>query len=142
MLKTETRICVRYAETERMGIVHHSNYAVWFEEARTDFFHQLGESYAQVEEAGVFLPLTDLSCSYKRPAVYEQEIIVQTRVVRATCVRLRFAYEVRDAADHTLIATGRTDHAWTDTHLRPINLMRRMPEVYALIEGCIQEEGA
>ena len=137
MFVSETRIHIRYAETDRMGIAHHSNYAVWFEEGRTDFFNKLGYSYAQVEKEGVFLPLTDLHCSFKKPAEYEQTIIIRTMLSRATCVRAQFDYEVIDASDRSLIATGRTDHACTDTGLKPINLIKRLPEVYQALIGCM-----
>ncbi len=139
MFVSKTRIRVRYAETDRMGIVHHSSYAVWFEEARTDYFNQLGHSYARVEEQGIYLPLTDLACSFKKPAQYEQDVIVETRITRATCVRLQFSYTVTAAEDGALIATGQTDHAWTDKTLQPISIMRRMPEVYELLCTCMRE---
>lgn len=137
MLVSETRIHVRYAETDRMGIVHHSNYAVWFEEGRTDFFNKLGYSYAQVENEGMLLPVTDLYCSYKKPAGYEQSIIVRTMLARATCVRAQFDYEVIDVSDKCLVATGRTDHAWTDAGLKPVNIIKRLPEIYQALIGCM-----
>lgn len=139
MFVSETGIHVRYAETDRMGIAHHSNYAVWFEEGRTDFLNKLGYSYGQIEDAGILLPLTDLHCSFKRPALYEQKIIVRTKIVRATCVRVQFQYDVLDADDRRLIATGYTDHAWTDGGLRPINITKRLPEVYLVLIDCIPE---
>ena len=140
MFVSETRIHVRYAETDRMGIAHHSNYAVWFEEARTEFMAGLGYSYGRVEDEGVLLPLTDLCCSFKKPARYEQTLVVRVKVVRATCVRLRFHYEVVDAADNALVATGTTDHAWTDRALRPVNIMKLRPDIYRALTGCMREE--
>jgi len=140
MFVSETRMRVRYAETDRMGIAHHSNYAVWFEEARTQFMNRLGYSYGRVEDEGVLLPLTDLCCSFKKPARYEQTLIVRTKLVRASCVRLRFAYEVVDADGGGLVATGQTDHAWTDCELRPVNIMKRMPEIYRALADCLLEE--
>ncbi|MFZ5973787.1 MAG: acyl-CoA thioesterase [Bacillota bacterium] len=138
MFVSETRIHVRYAETDRMGIVHHSNYAVWFEEARTEFLNALGYSYAQIEDEGILLPLTDLKCSFKKPAQYEEDIIVRTRISRATCVRIQFVYEVLDVNDGSLIATGQTDHAWTDAALVPVNIMKRLPDIYAVLCRCIE----
>jgi len=74
---SETEIIVRYAETDRMGIVHHSNYPIWFEAARTDFIKNLGMSYSKIEERGFMLPLIELTCRYKGAARYEDRLIVK-----------------------------------------------------------------
>ena len=132
---TETEIPVRYAETDQMGIVHHSHYAVWFEAARTDFFNQLGFRYGDMEDAGILLPLTDLACSYKKPARYEQTVTIRTRIERLTGVRIVFVYEVADRESGELLAAGETRHAWTGADLRPLNLKKKMPEVYEALRG-------
>lgn len=79
---------VRYAETDQMGIVHHSNYPIWFEIGRTDHLRQLGRTYASLEEEGLLLPLVNLNCKYLAPAKYGDEIEVKTRIKKLTCVRI------------------------------------------------------
>lgn len=136
---TETEIQVRYAETDQMGIVHHSNYAVWFEAARTDFFNQLGFKYSDMEDAGILLPLTDLACSYKKPARYEQTVTIRTRIERLTGVRIIFAYEVVALDSGEVLAAGETRHAWTGADLRPLNLKKKKPVVYEALWGSVEK---
>jgi len=137
---TETEILVRYAETDQMGIVHHSVYPVWYEAARTDFFNQLGFRYSDMEEAGILLPLTDLSCSYKKPARYEQTVTVRTRIDQFTGVRVCFFYEVIDPKSGELLATGETRHAWTGADLKPLNLKKKKPAVYEALRGSVETD--
>jgi acyl-CoA thioester hydrolase len=136
---TETEIVVRYAETDQMGIVHHSNYAVWFEAARTDFTDQLGYRYADMEASGILLPLTDLQCSFKKPARYGQTVVIRTRIERLTGVRIIFAYEVLDRETGELLATGETRHAWTGRDLKPLNLKKKKPVVYEALQGSAED---
>jgi len=135
VISTETRLTVRYAETDQMGIAHHSNYAVWFEAGRTDFWQQTGMSYSSLEERGVLLPLYEMNCQFKSPAKYEDEIIVVTSLDSISRVCLCFSYQVLNAADHTLLATGETRHTWTDKALNPINVQKTVPDVYAVLSN-------
>jgi acyl-CoA thioester hydrolase len=130
-MKTETRFNVRYAETDQMGIVHHSNYAVWFEIGRTDFFIKAGCSYSDFETNGIMLPLYELSCQFKSPAKYGDEVSVVTSLEKISPVRLIFSYEVYSVPDRRLLATGTTMHAWTDTSLKPMNIIKRLPSAYS-----------
>ena len=77
-MHSKTYITVRYAETDRMGIAHHSNYPVWYEVGRTDYIKLYGISVSEMEKAGVMMPLTNLTCHYKNPALYEDKIIIRT----------------------------------------------------------------
>jgi acyl-CoA thioester hydrolase len=94
MFSVETGLTVRYAETDRMGIVHHSNYPVWFEAGRTQFIKALGISYSEIEGRGFLLPLLELHCKYKGAARYEDEIIVRTTLKEISFTRVTFLYEV------------------------------------------------
>ena len=122
-----------------MGIVHHSNYAVWFEAGRTGFWQQTGVSYSSLEERGVLLPLYEMNCQFKSPAKYEDEIIVVTSLALVSRVRLCFSYRVLNAADHGLLATGETRHAWTDKALNPINAEKAIPDVYTMLNASLNE---
>lgn len=132
-MQSETKFTARYAETDQMGIIHHSNYAVWFEAGRTDFLKKLGISNTEIEAKGVILPLYEMHCKFKAPAKYEDEIIVITSLKQISRVRLCFSYQVVNAVDHKLLATGETMHAWTDKTLKPINADKIISGIYSVI---------
>lgn len=134
---SETVLIARYCETDQMGIVHHSNYPIWFEAGRTTFFKQLGLSYAKIEEAGTILPLTSFCCTFKSPAKYEDEIIVRTKVLKMSVVRLVFQYDVLKKEGLLPIASGETAHAWTDKKLKPVNLGKKLPDLYSLLKEAV-----
>jgi len=129
-LRTETRIIARYAETDQMGIVHHSVYAVWFEAGRTDFLRKAGFSYGEIEKKEILLPLYELRCKFISPALYEDEIIIRTTLDKITNYRLFFSYEVISAAGGKLLATGETMLACTGKNLKPLNMAKAMPDIY------------
>lgn len=126
----ETRFPVRYAETDQMGIVHHSVYPVWFECGRTEFIKYFGFSYDLVEKEGLLLPLVNLTCEYKHPVFYGETVLVKTRLIRATKVRLVLYYEVYSEERNVLCVTGTTEHAWTGKDLKPVNISKYKPELY------------
>lgn len=133
MVETETRFVVRYAETDQMGIVHHSCYPIWFEAGRTDFIRKMGLPYSEIEKMGFLLPLIELKCTYKGFACYEDEILVRTRVKELTCARVVFYYQVFKEDGKKLITTGETMHAWTNKALKPLNIKKHAPQIYDLI---------
>ena len=139
-MKSVSRITARYAETDQMGIVHHSVYPVWFEVARTEFIRRAGMSYTEMEQAGVMLPLAELTCRYYFPARYEDEVTITVGIQTFTPARIAFSYEVRRAADGKLLARGTTLHGWTDRTLRPVSLKKRFPEIYAVVKRAQEEE--
>lgn len=128
-------LVVRYAETDRMGIVHHSNYAVWFEVGRTEYIQKLGIAYSEVESRGILLPLLELKCKFISSSTYEDRIIVRTRIKSYSKTRLNFYYEVFKEQDMTNpISIGETEHVWTNSNLKPINLQKHFPELYNIID--------
>lgn len=137
MLVSETKIIVRYAETDQMGVVHHSNYPIWFEAGRTDFIRKMGMPYSKVEENGAMLPLIELNCRYKGFARYEDEITIKTSVKENTGVRLSFYYEVFKNNETEAITTGETVHVWTNTDLKPVNLKKFKPELFELVNSAL-----
>lgn len=136
-MQTETRFTARYSETDQMGIVHHSNYAVWFEAGRTDFLKKARCSNTSIEARGILLPLYEMSCQFKSPARYEDEIMVITRLKHISPARLCFSYDVLNDADHELLATGETLHAWTDKALKPVNAVKIIKDVYSMLKDKI-----
>src|SRR5207302_6708253 len=113
MLTGETTIRVRYAETDRMGLLHHANYLVYFEQARTDLLRQVGGNYKDLEDRGFFLVITKVEVKYKSPAHYDDLLTIRTTVTRTTPVRLEHRYEVfREGG--TLVCEGATTLACVD----------------------------
>jgi acyl-CoA thioester hydrolase len=113
----ETTVRVRYAETDRMGLLHHANYFVYFEMARTEMLRQRGISYRDVEDAGHFLVIVDIGCKFRRPAHYDDVLTVRTKVARVTHVKIVHHYEV--LRDGVLLAEGHSTLACVDREGRP-----------------------
>lgn len=132
---SESKIVVRYAETDKMGIVHHSVYPIWYELGRTDFIKLANLSYTEMEKMGIMLPLVSLTCNYKKPADYEDELTVRTMINKLTPARIEFYYEVYK--NEELINTGTTVHAWVGKDLKPINLKKKYNSLYAKIEDLL-----
>jgi acyl-CoA thioester hydrolase len=126
-----TTLRVRYAETDRMGVVYYANYLVWFEVARADLLRATGWTYREMEETGVMLPVIEAHCEYKRPAKYDDEIEIQTACRLASPVRMEFSYDVIIKATGQVAAVGSTVHAATDPGGRPCRLPDRIREAFA-----------
>ena len=122
---------VRYAETDKMGVVYYANYLVWFEVGRADLLRSLGWTYREMELAGISLPVIEAHCEYRRPAKYDEEIEVRTVGRMLSPVRMEFEYEVIRKQDQTVAASGRTVHAALDASGRPRRLPERVREVFA-----------
>jgi len=134
---SQTKIKVRYVETDQMGIVHHSNYFNWFEVGRTEFFNQIGLSYKEIESSGIVLPLINANCNYKIPAKYEDELIIQTRIEEVKFAKSKLVYEVIRITDNKVLATGYTVHAFANKLFKPINLKRTNEKLYNILLNCI-----
>ena len=107
----EARLRVRYAETDKMGVVYHANFVVWFEVGRVELLRQLGFEYRRMEkEDNCHIPVVDLRVRYKSPALYDDEIVVRTSLKNVRSSLLHFGYEVLRASDGTLLATGESTH--------------------------------
>lgn len=128
--KSETRLTVRYAETDMMGIVHHSRYYPWFEQARTDFIKKSGISYTQMEKMGVLLPLTETQCKYHYGLKYEDEVLVTCKIDRLTVARIEFSYEVYKLPEMKKMSEGKTKHGFINNEFKPINLKKLYPELW------------
>lgn len=121
MTTTETELIVRYAETDAQGIVHHSNYLVWFEEGRSDYLRQKGLNYTDFEKSGYFVVVVEATTKYKAPAYYEDRLSIRTTLARAQGKILEFHYEVVNQ-DGTLLAEGKTVHVVLGQDRRPVAL--------------------
>ncbi len=126
-----SRIRVRYAETDKMGIVYYANYLVWFEVGRTDLLRRSGWSYREMELEGFALPVTEARCGYRQPARYDDEVDIRTTGVLLSPVRVRFDYQVVRAADQTMLADGHTIHASLDLQGKPKRLPGQVRDIFS-----------
>jgi acyl-CoA thioester hydrolase len=126
-----SRVRVRYAETDQMGVVYHANYFVWFEVARTNLLRDAGWTYKEMEAEGLSLPVIEAHCDYKQPARYDDELEIRTTGELMSPVRVAFSYEIVRPADGQSLATGRTVHATIDRAGRPSRLPDRVKGLFA-----------
>ncbi|MCU0704343.1 MAG: acyl-CoA thioesterase [Fimbriiglobus sp.] len=122
----ECQIRVRYAETDRMGLLHHANYLVYFEQARTELLRQMGLTYRDLEDQGFYLVVAKLEVRYKRPAHYDDVLTIRTTVTRSSPVRLEHKYEVF-GPDGQLCCEGNTTLACVDGEGK----IQPMPEFFS-----------
>ena len=123
---------VRYAETDQMGFAYYGNYMAWFEVGRCEWLRSLGWSYRDLEvRDAIMLPVIEAHCEYRRPARYDDELLIRARAELASPLRIRFAYEVVRAADGAVLAVGHTVHASTDLSGRPKRLPTHVRAFFA-----------
>ena len=128
----QTRVRVRYAETDQMGVVYYANYLVWMEVARVEFCKSLGFRYRDMElEDGVLLAVIEVQCRYLHPARFDEEVIVETRIAEANSRLVEFAYEMRLADSGRKLATGSTRHIFCNREMKRV----RLPEKYRAAFG-------
>ena len=128
---TTSTVRVRYAETDKMGVVYHSNYLVWFEIGRTDWLRDTGWTYRSMEEEGIQLPVIEAHCEYRLGARYDDEVEIRTRAKKLSPVRVQFDYEAARRADGAIFATGYTVHATIDRSGRPVRMPDRVRDLFA-----------
>lgn len=119
-MESISQIPVRYAETDKMGVVHHSHYPVYFEQGRTDFFNQFLQPYSVFEEQGIFAPVLSLQLEILGRATYGDVLHLYTRSDWLKGVRLQMSYLVK-RADQAEVARGQTLHALVNQHLQPVH---------------------
>lgn len=125
----DCRFRVRYAETDQMGVVHNSNYLIWFEMGRTEYCIARGYPYKRMEEEGYIMVVAESRIRYKRPAYYDDYIVVRTRIARSTPRVVTFTYELYQESSGDLLAEGETVHVPVDkATFRPTHLPREILE--------------
>ena len=122
----ETKLRVRYAETDQMGVVYNSNYIVWFEIGRVEMLRQLGFSYREMEEQdGIHLAVADVRCRYKAPALYDDIVVLRTHLVKVRDSLLHFGYEVLREEDGAVLAEGESIHLVVNSDFKRIRLSQK-----------------
>jgi acyl-CoA thioester hydrolase len=127
----ETTFHVRYAETDQMGIVHHSAYIVWFEEGRSAWSRQVGRPYADFERAGYALAVSEVAARYLAAARYDQEVTVRTCITQVRSRMIRFDYEVLDTERGERLVTGFTTHICLDRQGNPARIPQEWRQFWA-----------
>jgi acyl-CoA thioester hydrolase len=134
---TETRLRVRYAETDQMGVVYYANYLIWMEVGRVDLCKACGFNYRDIEqEDGVFFAVAEASCRYRSPARFDDEVIIKTWVELANTRIVIFAYEMRLAENDRVLATGTTRHVFVNKEMH----RTRLPAKYHAMFGIAERE--
>ena len=136
MLINETTIDVRYPDCDRMGIVHHSVYAIWYEIARMDFFEKMGFSFSDMDAIGINPPMVDLHMQYRSPVTYPGQVSIKTSIVSYAPKKLELRYET--CYNGNTVAEATTFHIWTGPDMRSLNMEEKLPEVYAKIKAAAE----
>ena len=137
-MKSKTLITVRYGETDMMGFLHHSVYALYYEQARFDFIKYFNLSYKQMEKYGLMMPLISLECKYKKSLTFADEIIVETSVEELRFAKIKFKYNIYNS-ENELVNSGSTEHAFVDsTTFKPLNLKKMFPDIYMYFKNSIE----
>lgn len=132
----ETRLRVRYAETDQMGVVYHSNHLIWFEVGRVELMRQMGFSYRDIErDEGRFIAVAEVACRYRAPVFYDEEVIVRTWLQKVRESVIIFSYELSRAEDGKLLAEGHTTHIVTDSNMKVSTLPEKYLRVFRAAAG-------
>jgi acyl-CoA thioester hydrolase len=137
MATHESRLRVRYAETDQMGVVYHANYLIWMEIGRVELVRSIGLNYKHVEDnEGLLLSVIEVACRYIAPARYDEEIAVTTAIVKANSRSIEFAYSIANCDTDRVLATGSSRHMWLNREMRSC----RIPDRYlAIISASVPE---
>lgn len=119
----------KYYETDQMGIIHHSNYIRWMEEARMDMMEQIGLSYKEMEEMEIISPVLTISCEYHSMVHFDDTVVIETRIVKYNGIKMDVEYRMTDKKTGELRTTAKSSHCFLNRAGRPISLKRSYPEL-------------
>lgn len=130
---------INYYETDRMGVVHHSNYIRFLEEARCNLLDKIDMSFDLLEEKGITIPVLGVNVDYKYHVTYGDTILIKLSIKEYNGVRMTVGYEVTNKENGNILLTGETKHCFTDNNLKPINLKKVNPEFNSKFESLKNE---
>lgn len=122
----------QYYETDRMGVIHHSNYIRWFEEARVDYMQKAGFPYDKMEETGIMMPVLNADCEYRSSVKFGDTVVIRTAISKFNGLKVELQYTVSDKLTGELRVKGSTSHCFTDTNMKPVRIKRTHPDIYDL----------
>lgn len=121
---------INYYETDCMGIVHHSNYIRFFEEARLDMMEKCGLGYRQIEEMNLIIPVTYVDCQYIKPLKFDDAIRIESHFTRYNGIKMEVSYEIYREDTGELCTSGRSGHCFLNRDMKPVRMKRAFPEIY------------
>lgn len=121
---------INYYETDKMGIVHHSNYIRFLEEARCYMLNKMNIPYSYLEEQGIMIPVLSVNCSFKQHVTFDDTILIKPNIKDFNGVRLTVGYNIKEKNNNSIILTGETKHCFTDINLKPIRIQKSFPNIY------------
>ena len=129
-----------YYETDQMGIIHHSNYVRWFEEARMNFMDEIGFPYAKVEELGIIVPVLSVNCQFRTMVKFGDTVDIYTKITKFTGLKMNIEYRGVDHATGVIRCTGESSHAFLDKEYKPIRMKRDYPDLYEMFMNYVAVE--
>lgn len=131
---------VQYYETDRMQVVHHSNYIRWFEEARTYWMDMIGVPYVKVEELGILIPVLEVSAQYKSMVTFGETVLINLVMDKFNGIKASFSYEITEKASGRLCTVGSSSHCFLDIKNKPISLKKNNPHIYEIFKNAVAEQ--
>lgn len=130
---------VYYYETDKMGVMHHSNYIRLFEEARVAFLENAGLPYSSLEACGLMSPVISVQCRYMSPLSFDEKFVVETQIDSFNGFRFEITYKIKSRTSDKLCAEGNSQHCFTDKAMKPIRIKNNYREIYDLFESCCND---
>lgn len=129
-----------YYETDRMNVIHHSNYIRWFEEARIYFMEKVGYSYARMESEGIMMPVLSAECEYKNSVKFGDTVLIKAAITEFNGFKMAIQYIITDKETGELRAKGSTTHCFTDMSMKPVRIRKTFPELYEIYSSYCGEK--
>ena len=126
---------VQYYETDRMGIVHHSNYIRWFEECRLYYMQQIGIDYKDIEDRGIMIPVLSVDCTYRLPFKYGDTFVIYESLTKFNGIKMDISYEVYKKGSDELHCTGSSSHCFVTKDMKPTSVKKDYPDVYEILKN-------
>lgn len=134
---------INYYETDKMGVVHHSNYIRYLEEARCFFFDKLGMPFSDFEANNITIPVLSVNCTYKKHVTFDDILLINVFVKSYNGVRFTIGYDVKDKATGNTVIIAETKHCFTDINLKPVNLKKALPkysDMFQELNDCFEKK--
>ncbi len=122
-----------YYETDKMAVIHHSNYIRWFEEARIDYLEQIGLGYDKIEAAGIYSPVLGITCEYKSPVRFHENVLILPKLSFFNGIKMTIEYRVLDAKTGQVRVVGESKHCFVTTEFKPVSLKKEYPAMYDIL---------
>ncbi len=130
---------INYYETDRMGVVHHSNYVRYLEETRCKWLEEVGMPFSDLEENGITIPVLGVNCIYKYHVTFEDTILIYAKITEYSGVKMKVEYEITDKKTGKTVLIGQTQHCFTDKNLKPISLKKYNPIFHKKFESLLEK---